>query len=108
MLYQGAIDFLNSASGHLEQGEIAEKGVCLSKAHAIIAELRTSLDFEVGGDLSRNLEDLYLYMLEQIATANMNNDPKLLEVVISLMVRLKEAWETAIVTERKRVAQEPA
>jgi flagellar secretion chaperone FliS len=40
MLYQGAIDFVKRAKEHLEKGEMAEKGTCISKAHAIITEFQ--------------------------------------------------------------------
>lgn len=104
MLYQGAIDFLNQAKTHLENGNIAEKSRLISRAHAILSELLVSLNHEVGGEVARNLESLYLFMLEQLTTANLQNDPKPLEMVVSLLVTLKEGWEGAIAAVRKRAA----
>jgi flagellar protein FliS len=101
MLYQGAIDFLRRAKGHLENGQIADKGVYISKAHAIIAELLNSLDVEAGGDLSRSLGSLYGFMLDQLLEAHVGNKTKPIDDVISLLSTLKEGWEGAVAQVRK-------
>lgn len=101
MLYQGAMDFLQRAKGHLENGQIAEKGIYLSKAHAIIAELLSSLDFTVGGDLARSLEALYRFMMEQLMEAHLGNDAKPIDDVLSLLRTLKEGWEGAVAAARR-------
>ncbi len=101
MLYQGAIDFLKRAKAHLEAGEIADKGLCISKAHAIIAELLSSLDREIGGDLARNLAALYGFMMDQLMSAHLRNESKPIEDVIRLLSTLKEGWEGAVAQARK-------
>jgi flagellar protein FliS len=106
LLYQGTIDFLRQAKVSMERGDLAEKGRCVSRALAIISELLANLNFEIGGEVARNLESLYLFMLDQITAANLVNDPKPLEDTIALLSTLKEGWEGAIAMERKRVVQE--
>jgi len=101
MLYQGAIDFLDKAKEHLEKGEISEKGTCLSKAHAIITELLTTLNFEVGGDIARQLESLYHFMLDQLMQAHLSNDSRPILAVLPLLHTLKEAWEVAVAQVRR-------
>jgi flagellar secretion chaperone FliS len=101
MLYQGAIDFLKKAKEHLEQGDMAGKGTFISKTHAIISELITSLNHEVGGDFSRNLEDLYRFMLDQLMEAHVGNAAKPLDDVIGLLQGLQEAWQQAVVKARQ-------
>ena len=101
MLYQGAIDFLKRAKEHLEKGEMAEKGTHISKAHAIITEFLSSLNVEVGGEVARNLEKLYRFMLDQLMEAHLGNDVRSLETVIGLLGTLKEGWEGAIAKVRK-------
>lgn len=101
MLYQGAIDFLKRAKMHLERGEIADKGACLSKAHAIIAELLNTLDHEVGGELARNLAALYGFMMDHLMNAHLHNEAKPIEDVIRLLSTLKEGWEGAVAQARK-------
>jgi flagellar protein FliS len=106
MLYQGTIDFLRQAKASLERRDMAEKGRCITRALAIISELLTSLNFEIGGEMARNLESLYLFMLEQITAANVGNDPKPLDDAIALLSTLKEGWDGAVAAERKRATQE--
>ncbi|MGE0826614.1 MAG: flagellar export chaperone FliS [Candidatus Binatia bacterium] len=101
MLYQGAIDFVKRAKSHQEKGEMAEKGIYISKAHSIITEFRSSLNFEVGGDVARNLEGLYRFMLDQLMEAHLGNDGKPLETVMGLLATLKEGWEGAVAQVRK-------
>ena len=104
-LYQGAIDFLNKAKESMQAGDVAEKGRYINKTLAILAEFQTSLDFEVGGEIAQNLDDLYIYMSEQITAANMSNDPKPIDIVLSLLETLQEGWEGAVASERKRAAR---
>jgi flagellar protein FliS len=104
MLYQGAIDFLNQAKTHLANGNMAEKSRYINRTHAILAELLASLNVTVGGELAHNLQGLYLFMLDQLTTANLRNDPQPLEVVVSLLSTLKDGWEGAIAAVRRRAA----
>jgi flagellar protein FliS len=104
-LYDGAIDSLNRARRSLEQGDMAEKGKWLLRAYDIITEFQLALDFDVGGQLAHSLNDLYCFMLEQITVANVKNDPKPLETTVALLAKLQQAWEEAVVIQRKKVAQ---
>ncbi|HEY2990954.1 MAG TPA: flagellar export chaperone FliS [Candidatus Binatia bacterium] len=106
MLYNAAIELLEEGKTALEEGQVVEKGAYLSKAHAIISELLVSLDVNVGGDLARSLEDLYIFMMDQLMTANMHNDTKPIDAVLSVLRTLREGWEGAVSAERARVAQE--
>jgi flagellar protein FliS len=105
MLYEGAIEALRQAVQHLAAGNMAEKGKCILRAHDIITQFVVSLDHDVGGDLARNLEGLYSYMLDQILLGNVQNDAHSLEQVVALLSTLKAGWESAVVAQRKRVAQ---
>jgi flagellar protein FliS len=101
MLYQGAIDFLKKAKERMAEGDAGGKGNFISKAHAIISEFITSLNHDVGGDVSRNLEDLYRFMLDQLMEAHVGNDAKPLDNVIGLLADLQQTWEQAIVKARQ-------
>ena len=105
MLYEGAIDALKRAIQHLAERNMAEKGRYILRAHDIITQFVVSLDYDVGGELASNLEGLYRYMLNQILFANVENDSRRLEEVIALLSTLKDGWESAVVAQRKKVAQ---
>ena len=55
MLYAGAIKFLTRAREEIEKKNYSEKGMLISKAMDVIAELDGSLNMERGGELSKNL-----------------------------------------------------
>ena len=95
MLYEGAIKAVGLARYHMEQNHIADKGMAISKAIAIIDEgLRQSLDKTKGGELAENLDQLYRYMVDQLLQANIHNKLDVLEHVGRLLAELKESWDT--------------
>ncbi len=95
MLYQGAIAAIASAQQHLRVKNIAAKGVAISKAISIIdGGLNASLDLSVGGELAKNLSELYQYMGRRLLHANFQNDHAGLEEVRQLLLQLAGAWET--------------
>src|SRR5215467_3573158 len=96
MLYQGAIDALQQAKIYTVSGDMASKGKEILRANDIISEFLSSLDFDLGGDLARNLEGLYRYMLDQLLLANAYNDPQPLEIVLNLLSTLKSGWDEAV------------
>ena len=93
MLMEGAIEKVAKAKGYMERKEIANKGGHISWAISIIDGLRASLDKTNGGDIADNLDDLYDYMTRRLIRANMENNPDLLDEVISLLRSIKGAWE---------------
>lgn len=93
MLMEGALGKLAYARGHLLQGNVAEKGTNISWAISIIDGLRASLDMEAGGEIARNLNDLYDYMERRLLEANLRNDLKVLDEVMALLRQIKEGWD---------------
>jgi flagellar protein FliS len=92
MLFDGLIDSLVAAQGHLQHGAIAEKGVAISRASRIVVGLQGSLDFEKGGDLAQNLNELYSYVTRRLIYANAYNDAGCLQEVQGLMDEIRQAW----------------
>jgi flagellar protein FliS len=93
MLLDGALSRIASARGHMERGEIAAKGECISRGIEIIAGLRGTLDHDRGGELADRLESLYEYMGRRLLQANLHNDPGALDEVAGLLRPIKEAWD---------------
>ncbi len=96
LLYEGCIKFLKKAATAIQEKKIADKGIYIGKAQDIINELNNSLNHELGGDISRELEKLYNYMFEQTTEANLNSDVKPLEVSIKLLETLLDGWRVAV------------
>ena len=100
MLLAGALESLSYAKGAIQRKDLEKKGQCISRASAIIESLRSSLDMEVGGEISSNLNDLYLYMLDRLSDAAVNNDPEILDEVSDLIKQIKSAWDAIPVSDR--------
>jgi flagellar protein FliS len=93
MLLEGALGKIAAAKGHMDRGEIRPKGEQIGSAISILEGLKTSLDMEKGGEIARNLEDLYTYMERRLVEANRVNDTALLDEVSDLLKQIKEAWD---------------
>ena len=99
MLYDGAIKNLEKSRIGLEDQKTArspEVGQSLGRAIAIIGELRASLDHAVGGDLSRNLDRLYEFGLDQLSQSNVTRTGSGVTNTLRVMRTLKEGWDGII------------
>lgn len=96
MLYEGCIKFLRKAAEAIEKKDVSEKGLYIGKAQDIINELNNSLNHEVGGSISSELQRLYDYIFEQSSLANINSDVKALETCIKLLETLLDGWKVAV------------
>ena len=92
MLLDGALARIATAKGHLQRGEAAAKGEQIGKAISIIDGLNASLNPDAG-DLSKNLADLYSYMTGRLLSANVDDDPQVLDEVSDLLREIKSAWD---------------
>ncbi len=108
LLYDGAIGSLATAKGQMQDMKFAEKGRLISKAIGIIEGLRSVLDFDKGGDISNNLNDLYEYMKHRLTIANLKNDPEGPAEVIRLLNDLRTAWAKLDERERANAVAEMA
>lgn len=96
MLYDGAINFTRIALDKMEKNDIAGKGKFIGKAQAIVSELMNTLNHEVGGEISRRLEQLYIYLIDEYLAANINNSPRSLENTLKILTMLRDTWIEAI------------
>ncbi len=93
MLFDGLIESLATAKGHIERGSISEKSKSLARAGRIVVGLQGALDFEKGGDIARNLNDLYSYVTRRLFHVNAHNDLEALQEVHNLMNEIRGAWQ---------------
>lgn len=93
MLMQGGLERIAQAKGAIERGLLAERGELIGKAVSIVGGLREPLDHQVGGDLSKNLDSLYEYMMRRLIEANRENDATKLDEVANLLREIKSGWD---------------
>lgn len=100
MLYEAAIQHLRKATAAIDAKDSAAKGLAIGKAHDILNELMNTLNHEVGGEISQNLERLYAFMIEQLIAANtagMSEDAKVkFQTIQKLLETLLEGWRVAV------------
>lgn len=101
MLYQAAIKNCKKAIEAIEENQIAKKGEFIGKLQDIVIELNNSLDFEVGGDVARELSSLYDYMLYASTQANIKIDKEPLEGCLNVLNTLYKGWSDAIKSLKK-------
>ncbi len=92
LLLDGALSRIAAAKGHMQRGEIGSKGECIGKAIAIVDGLRAALDHDKGGEIARNLADLYDYMERGLLKANLRNDLATLDEMAALLGEIRAAW----------------
>ena len=92
MLMDGVLERLVVARACIERGDVSRKAQLLHSCTTLIAELRGSLNVKDGGELARNLSDLYEYMARQTLRANAENKPELIKEVTSLLSEIRGAW----------------
>lgn len=94
MLYRAAIESVQAARRHLAAGEIRERSQKIVKTWKIVHELRQSLD-DRGGEMTRSLRDLYIYMQGRLLEANARQEDAPLADVENLLTTLHQGWQAA-------------
>ncbi len=92
MLLDGALERISGARGCMANKALGDKSQLLSRALAIVEELRVSLDLSQGGPLAANLSDLYDYIGRQLTRANAENRVEILDEVAALLQEIRVAW----------------
>jgi flagellar protein FliS len=93
MLFDGLLESLSTARGHIQHNNIAEKSKAVARASRIVIGLQGALDFEKGGDLANNLNELYSYLTRRFFHVNDHNDITVLDEIHGLMREIRDAWE---------------
>jgi len=102
MLYDGAIKFLNIAAENMSSPrtyDVANSNII--KAQDIITELLLSLNMADGGEIARNLFNLYMFFKKQLLDANISKDPEKIKPIISNLKALRDAWDQISANESK-------
>ena len=65
-----------------------------SRSIAALEILRTSLNFKDGGEIAKNLDQIYVYSLDQLANIIKDDKEHELDAVIAIISSLVDAWST--------------
>jgi len=94
-LYEGAIETSAAARKHLASGDIPARTKAINKIVNILTELMRALDDEKGGQFSKNMRRLYLYLQGRVLEAQTKKKAAPLEEFERLMSTVLEGWKVA-------------
>jgi len=100
MLYDEAVKQLTRAIELLEinktdkkdPGYIEQISKAIMKTEEIITELMVSLDFDQGGEISKNLFSLYTWFNRELMEANISQDAGRMKSIKSMIFDLRNTW----------------
>lgn len=93
MLFNGAIQRAEEARRQIEKGRIDGVHNNLVRAQEIVAELRTALDMQAGGEVARNLNRIYEYFQHLLIKANIQKKTPPIEECVTLMTDMRNTWQ---------------
>ena len=94
MLYDGLVKFIKQTMLFNDQRIFDKSNNSNLRAQAIIQELRSTLNMEI--PMSENLENLYLFMMDHLVSANISKKNSTLEEVLEFATDLRNAWKEAM------------
>ncbi len=107
LLYEKAITSLHEACNAIDTGEVETRWRANNRAIEIVSHLWSKLDMEHGGDISKNLGELFPYMITRLAGVDVNNDRAPAEEVIGLLEPLRDSWRDLSRTNQGAAAKPP-
>ncbi len=93
MLYEEGIRYLKEALEAYEKKDFEKKAERLIYGMEVISELLSSLDLEKGGEIAKNLRDIYTFMLRELLLFDAEEKPERIKSVIEMLQQLKEGYE---------------
>ncbi len=91
-LYEGVMKYLSFAKNAMEENNVERKFIYINKTIAIFDELRNVLDFD-GGEVAYYLDGLYLYQIETLFAAGVNDNMNAINQVMKVTQGLIDAWK---------------
>lgn len=91
MLYDGAIKFGNIAVLGMENNDPAKAHENIVKVEKIIQNFRDTLDRKYA--VSKDFENVYVYLLRRCHEANINKDPEIMEEVLRHLRSMRDNWK---------------
>ncbi len=95
-LYDGLFKFLQLAKLSMRNRNIARSGESISRAHAIISELYTSLDHAQYPELCKSLSSLYEFCLRRLTYANRHRNIEAIDEIMRVLTPVREANREAV------------
>ncbi|WP_160287011.1 flagellar export chaperone FliS [Pseudomonas knackmussii] len=92
VLFDGLLDELARARGHIEARCFQQKGRSLEKCMNILNGLSSALDLDAGGQVVQDLARLYDYCIYKLSEVSVSLSLDGLDEVVGLLGTLREGW----------------
>ncbi len=96
LCYEEAIQSLEFAKTKYLSKEYETKGKAVQKVLDLLNHLRDALDFERGGEIAKQLDRLYGFMIVHLLKSDRERDLKGFSEIAEMLMQLKSAWEEAM------------
>jgi flagellar protein FliS len=103
MLYDGLLRFLREASDAMTAKQRGRAGERISRSMAIVRQLLSDLDPTHAPELCQNLRALYMFCIQHLLEANVEQSPAKIDNVIRVLTPLRDAWAEAVTQTSRRV-----
>jgi len=95
-VFEEILSLLNISIYAIEEGDIKTKAENLTKVTDAVAVLQASLDMEKGGEIAKNLYNIYEFCLVELLKANATNDKEKIKQIIEVLTPIYEGFKEAI------------
>jgi len=93
MCYDALITNLKLVKARYLEEEYEAKAKAITKSMNVINVLMEGLNFEKGGQIAKNLDAIYAYMLRRIIYAEAHKDLTVFDELINIAEELGSAWK---------------
>lgn len=99
LLYEKAITCLEEAIEIMEKGlqdheNVKAKYEALGRAADILTVLKATLNMEQGGEIAKNLSEIYQALINDLVRITVEGDePETIKKMVKVLKDLKESWE---------------
>jgi len=95
LLYDGALRFSAEARAAILRRDVKARAAAVSRALAIVGELRSSLDMTNGGEIAVSLDRLYEFVVTRLMDASFKQEVGPLDEAVTVLTNLRGGWVEA-------------
>lgn len=93
LLYEGAINHIGKAKQAIQDRQVFSAHRSILKSQEIVSELLSCLNEDLGGEIAKNMKNLYLYVIDCLVQANLRKQVEPLDQALDVLLPLKSAWD---------------